>query len=83
MELSNLNWLDAKFKSYIEFLQFFPKSIVKPSYNKTLKMFKTLWNVYLKHRSKENRLAFKKQLNFCVSADYLKNFDINLVRDKK
>ena len=46
-------------------------------------MFKTLWNVYLKHKSKENRLAFKKQLNFCVSADYLKNFDINLVRDKK
>ena len=46
-------------------------------------MFKTLWNVYLKHRSKENRLAFKKQLNFCVSADYLKNFDTNLVRDKK
>ena len=26
-----------------------------------------LWNVYLKHRSKENRSAYKKEHTFCVT----------------
>ena len=44
---------------------------------------------YLKHRSDENRLAYKKQRNFCVTllrkknADYFNNLDPNLVRDNK
>ena len=48
-----------------------------------------LWNVYLKHRSEENRLAYKKQRNFCVTllrkkkADYSNNLDLSLVRDDK
>ena len=48
-----------------------------------------LWNDYLKHRSEENRLAYKKQRNFCVTllrkkkADYFNNLDLNLVRDNK
>ena len=48
-----------------------------------------LWNVYLNHRSEENRLAYKKQPNFCVTlprkkkADYFNNLDLNLVRDNK
>ena len=48
-----------------------------------------LWNDYLKQRSEENRLAYKKQCNFCVTllrkkkADYFNNFDLNLVRDNK
>ena len=48
-----------------------------------------LWNVYLKHRGEENRLAYKKQRNFCVTllkeekADYFHNLDLNLVRDNK
>ena len=48
-----------------------------------------LRNDYLKHRSEENRLAYKKQRNFCVTllrkkkADYFNNLDLNLVRDNK
>ena len=48
-----------------------------------------LWNDYLKHRSEENRLAYEKQRNFCVTllrkikADYFNNRDLNLVRDNK
>ena len=48
-----------------------------------------LQNVYLNHRSEENRLAYKKQRNFCVTllrkkkADYFNNLDLNLVRDNK
>ena len=48
-----------------------------------------LRNDYLKHRSDENRLAYKKQRNFCVTllrkkkADYFNNLDLNLVRDNK
>ena len=48
-----------------------------------------LQNVYLKHRSEENRLALKKQRNFFVTllrkkkADYFKSLDLNLVRDNK
>ena len=42
-----------------------------------------LRNDYLKHRSEEKRLAYKKQRNFCVTlarkkkADYFNNLDIN------
>ena len=42
-----------------------------------------LRNDYLKHRSKENRLAYKKQRNFCGTllrnkkADYFNNLNIN------
>ena len=42
-----------------------------------------LRNDYLKHRSKENRLAYKKQRNFCGTllrnkkADYFNNLDLN------
>ena len=48
-----------------------------------------LRNDYLKHRREENRLAYKKQRNFCDTllrkkkADYLNNLDLNLVRDNK
>ena len=48
-----------------------------------------LWNDYLKHRSEENRLAYKKQRNFCVTllrkkkADYFNTLELNLVRDNK
>ena len=48
-----------------------------------------LWNDYLKHRSEENRLAYKKQQIFCVTllrkkkADYFNNLDLNLVRVNK
>ena len=48
-----------------------------------------LRNVYLKHRSEENRLAQKKQRNFFVTlrrkkkAGYFKSLDLNLVRDNK
>ena len=48
-----------------------------------------LWNDYLKHRSEENRLTYKKQRNFCVTllrkikADYFNNLDLNLVRDNQ
>ena len=48
-----------------------------------------LRNDYLKHRSEENRLAYKKQRNFCVAllrkkkADYFNNLELNLVRDNK
>ena len=48
-----------------------------------------LRNGYLKHRSEENRLAYKKQHNFCVTlirkkkAGYFNNLDLNLVRDNK
>ena len=48
-----------------------------------------LRNGYLKHRSKENRLAYKKLRNFSVTllrkkkADYFNNLDLNLIRDKK
>ena len=48
-----------------------------------------LRNVYLNHKSEENRLAYKKQRNFCVTllrkkkADHFNNFDLNLVRDNK
>ena len=48
-----------------------------------------LRNVYLNHRIEENRLASKKQCNFCVTllrkkkADYFNNLDLNLVRDNK
>ena len=43
---------------------------------------------YLEHRSEENRLAYKKKRNFCVTllrkkkGDYFNNLDLNLVRDK-
>ena len=46
-------------------------------------------NVYLNHRSEENRLAYKKQRNFCVillkkkEADCFNNLDLNLDQDKK
>ena len=46
-------------------------------------------NDYLKHRNEENKLAYKKQRNFCVTllrkkkADYFNNLDLNLVRDNK
>ena len=48
-------------------------------------------NVYLKHKSEENRLAlaYKKQSNFCVTllskknADCFNNLDLNLVRKRK
>ena len=48
-----------------------------------------LRNDYLKHRSEENRLAYKKLRNFSVTllrkkkADYFNNLDLNLIRDKK
>ena len=48
-----------------------------------------LWNVYLKHRSEKNGLAYKKKRNFCVAllrnkkADYFNNLDLNLVQDNK
>ena len=49
-----------------------------------------LRNDYLKQRSEENRLAYKKQRNFCVTfllrkkkADYFHNLDLNLGRDNK
>ena len=48
-----------------------------------------LRNDYLKQRIQENRLAYKKQRNFCVTllrkkkADYFNNLDLNLVRDNK
>ena len=48
-----------------------------------------LRNVYLKHRSEENRLAYKKQRNLYVTllrkkkADCVNNLDLNLVRDNK
>ena len=48
-----------------------------------------LRNNYLKHRNEENRLAYKKQRNFCFTllrkkkADYFNNLDLNLVRDNK
>ena len=44
-----------------------------------------LRNDYLKHRSEENSLAYKKQRIFCVAllkkkkADYFNNLDLNLV----
>ena len=44
-----------------------------------------LRNDYLKHRSEENILAYKRQRNFCVTllgkkkADYSNNLDLNLV----
>ena len=44
-----------------------------------------LWNDYLKQKSEENRLAYKKQRIFCVTllrkkkADYFNNLDLNLV----
>ena len=47
-----------------------------------------LCNIYLKHRSEENRLVYKKQRNFCVTllrkkkADYFNNLNLNLVRDR-
>ena len=40
---------------------------------------------YLKHRSEENRLAYKNQRNVCVTllkkkkADYFNNLELNLV----
>ena len=43
----------------------------------------------LSYRSEENRLAYKKQRNFCVTllrkkkADCFNNLDLNLVRDNK
>ena len=46
-------------------------------------------NDCLKHRRQENRLAYKKQRNFCVTllkkekAYYFNNLDLNLVRDNK
>ena len=46
-------------------------------------------NVYLNHRSEENRLAYKKQPNFCVillrkkEAYCFNNLDLNLDQDKK
>ena len=48
-------------------------------------------NVYLKHKSEENRLAlaYKKQSNFCIillskkNADCFNNLDLNLVRERK
>ena len=47
-----------------------------------------LRNDYLKHRSEENRLAYKKQRHFCVTLlrkkkHYFNNVDLNLVRDNK
>ena len=48
-----------------------------------------LQNDYLKQRSEENILAYKKQRNFCVTllrkkkADSFDNLDLNLVRDIK
>ena len=48
-----------------------------------------LRDVYLKHRREGNRLAYKKQHNFCVTllmekkADYFNNGDLNLARDDK
>ena len=48
-----------------------------------------LRNIYLNQRSEENRLAYKKQRNFCVAlirkkkADYFNNLDLNLVQDNK
>ena len=45
--------------------------------------------LYLNHRSEENRSAYKKQCNFCVTllrkkkADYFNNLDLNLIRDNK
>ena len=48
-----------------------------------------LQNDYLKHRSEGNRLAYKKQRNFCVTllrkkkADHFNNLELNLVRDNK
>ena len=46
-------------------------------------------NVYLKHKSENNRLAYKKQSNFCVTllskknADCFNNLDLNLVPESK
>ena len=46
-------------------------------------------NDHLKHRSEENRLAYRKQCNFYVTllrkkkADYFNNLDLKLVRDNK
>ena len=47
-----------------------------------------LRNDYLKHRSEENRLAYKKPRHFCVTLlrkkkHYFNNVDLNLVRDNK
>ena len=48
-----------------------------------------LRNDYLKRRSEENRLAYIKQRNFCITLlrkkkpDYFNNLDLNLVRDNK
>ena len=48
-----------------------------------------LWNDYVKDRSEENRLAYKKQHNFGVTllskkkAGYFNNLDLNLLRDNK
>ena len=47
-----------------------------------------LRNVYLKHRSEENRSAYKKQHTFCVllrkkKPDHFNNLDLHLVRDNK
>ena len=44
-----------------------------------------LRNTYLEHRSEENRLAYRKQRNFCVTLlrkkkkDYFNNLDLSLV----
>ena len=57
--------------------------------NQTIMKCSKLRNDYLKHRSEENRLAYKKQRNFCVAllrkkkADYFNNLELNLVRDNK
>ena len=46
-------------------------------------------NVYLKHKSENNRLAYEKQSNFCVTllskknADCFNNLDLNFVRERK
>ena len=48
-----------------------------------------LRNLYLKHRSEENRLTYKRQRHFCVTllrkkkADYFNNHDLKLVRDNE
>ena len=57
--------------------------------NKAIMKRSKFRNDHSKHRSEENRLAHKKQRNFCVallrkkSADYFNNLDLNLVRDNK
>ena len=56
------------------------QTIMKPS---------KLRNDYLEYRSEDNRLAYKRQHNFCVillrkkKAEYFNNLDLNLVRDNK